>query len=105
MTKPQPRSPGAGAFHDTEPDGPLRGSLGGGHIPGEGWLKFGAVLMTVIGAFAVIVGLLALLSPTFFLTGGGRVLALNLAGWGWLHLILGALVLATGVGLLACAPA
>jgi hypothetical protein len=37
-------------------------------------------------------------------TGGGRVLALNLAGWGWLHLVLGALVLVTGLGLLAGAP-
>ena len=52
----------------------------------------------------MIEGLLALLSPTFFLTGGGRVLALNLAGWGWLHLILGALVLVTGLGLLWGAP-
>jgi hypothetical protein len=31
---------------------------------------FGAVLMTVVGAFAVIEGLLALLSPAFFSTTG-----------------------------------
>ena len=62
----------------------------------EGWVAFGAILMVVIGVFAVFEGLLALLSPSFFVTQGGRVLALNLAGWGWLHLVLGVLVLAAG---------
>jgi hypothetical protein len=66
----------------------------------EGWVGFGGVLMTIVGAFAVIEGLLALLSPAFFVTGGGRVLALNLAGWGWLHLVLGVLVLVVGASVL-----
>ncbi|HEY2222857.1 DUF7144 family membrane protein [Actinomycetospora sp.] len=64
-----------------------------------GWLAFGAVLMMVIGLFAVFEGLLALRSPDFFVAQGGRVLALNLAGWGWLHLVLGLLVLAAGATL------
>jgi len=66
----------------------------------EGWVAFGGILMTIIGAFAVIEGLVALLSPTFFVGGGGRVLALNLAGWGWLHLVVGVLVVVTGAGML-----
>jgi hypothetical protein len=66
----------------------------------EGWVGFGGVLMTIIGAFAVIEGLLALLAPAFFVTGGGRVLAINLAGWGWLHLVLGVLVVVVGAGVL-----
>ena len=104
MTQPQQGTPGGGAHDGTEPRGPLRDPLGSQKARWEGWIKFGAVLMTVVGAFSLIEGLLALLSPTFFLTGGGRVLALNLAGWGWLHLVLGALVLVTGLGLLAGAP-
>jgi hypothetical protein len=67
----------------------------------EGWVGFGGVLTVVVGAFSVIEGLLALLTPRFFVDGGGRVLALDLAAWGWLHLVLGALVLLAGSSLLA----
>lgn len=104
MTQPQPRTPGVEALDEAEPREALRD--GHGSRPGrwDGWVTFGAVLVTVVGAFSVIEGLLALLAPAFFVTGGGRVLALNLAGWGWLHLVLGALVLVTGLGLLAGAP-
>jgi hypothetical protein len=70
-----------------------------------GWVRFGAVMMTVIGAFAVIEGLLALLRPTTYLTVNGTVLALDLGAWGWVHLILGALLAITGVSLLRDAPA
>jgi hypothetical protein len=69
-----------------------------------GWVRFGAVIMTVIGAFAVIEGLLALLRPTTYLTVNGTVLALDLSAWGWVHLILGALLAITGVSLLREAP-
>jgi hypothetical protein len=71
----------------------------------RGWVAFGAVLMIVIGVFAVFEGLLALRSPSFFVAQGGRVLALNLAGWGWLHLVLGVLVLAAGAILFSGGPA
>ncbi|WP_018332151.1 DUF7144 family membrane protein [Actinomycetospora chiangmaiensis] len=67
----------------------------------EGWVGLGAVLIVVVGAFSVIQGLLALLAPSFFVERGGRVLALDLAAWGWLHLVLGALVLLAGSSLLS----
>jgi hypothetical protein len=104
MTDPQPRTPGVAALDDAEPREALRDGHRSRPERWDGWVRFGAVLVTVVGAFSVIEGLLALLTPTFFVTGGGRVLALNLAGWGWLHLVLGALVLVTGLGLLAGAP-
>ncbi len=100
MTQPQPHTPGVAALDDAEP----RKDRGRRPVRWDGWVRFGAVLVTVVGAFSVIEGLVALLAPSFFVTGGGRVLALNLAGWGWLHLVLGALVLVTGLGLLAGAP-
>ncbi|MDD7968319.1 DUF7144 family membrane protein [Actinomycetospora lemnae] len=67
------------------------------------WIRFAAVMMMLIGAFAVIQGLVALLSPDFYVTNGdGRVLVvLSAAGWGWVHLVLGVLVAAAGVGVLA----
>ena len=68
------------------------------------WVRFGAVMMAVIGAFAVIEGLLALLRPTTYVTVNGTVLALDVSAWGWVHLILGALLLITGMSLLRDAP-
>jgi hypothetical protein len=67
---------------------------------GWGWVRFGGVLMAVIGGFAVIEGLYALFSPLYFVTAGGTVLTLSVGAWGWLHLILGVLVLVTGLSLL-----
>ena len=72
--------------------------------PWSGWVRFGGVLMAVTGGFAVIEGLLALFSPTAFLTVDGTVLAVDAHAWGWTHLVLGALVLVTGLGLLRDAP-
>jgi hypothetical protein len=66
-----------------------------------GWVRFGGIVMAVIGAFAVIEGILALALPTTYISADGTVLALDFAGWAWIHIILGVLVLATGISLLS----
>ncbi|MFC4831816.1 hypothetical protein ACFPEL_05275 [Actinomycetospora chibensis] len=70
---------------------------------GMGWVRFAGVIMVVIGGFGVIEGFVALLTPNYYVTAGGAVLTFSLTGWGWVHIILGALVLATGFGLLGTA--
>jgi hypothetical protein len=70
-----------------------------------GWVRFGGVMMTVIGAFGVIQGLVALLTPTTYLSIDGTVLAIDLGAWGWVHRLLGVLLVVTGVSLLREAPA
>jgi hypothetical protein len=67
-------------------------------------VHFGAVMMTVVGTFGVIEGLAALLAPTTYITVDGTVLSIDLIAWGWVHLILGALLAITGVSLLREAP-
>jgi hypothetical protein len=67
---------------------------------GMGWVRFAGVIMVVIGGFGVIEGFVALFQPDYYVTAGGAVLTINLTAWGWAHIILGALVLATGFGLL-----
>lgn len=69
-----------------------------------GWVRFGGVMMTIIGGFAVIEGFFALFSPTYVTMTGAGVLLFDLTGWGWVHLLLGILVLATGLSLVAAAP-
>jgi hypothetical protein len=70
-----------------------------------GWVRFGAVMMTIVGAFGVIEGLVALVNPITYVTVDGAVLAVDLTAWGWAHLVLGALLVVTGVSLLRTAPA
>ncbi|TVT26097.1 hypothetical protein FNH06_00115 [Amycolatopsis acidiphila] len=65
-----------------------------------GKLVFGGVMMVVAGLFNVIIGLVALFNSDYYVLGASGVLVLDLAGWGWLHLILGALVVLTGAALL-----
>ncbi|GAA4897209.1 DUF7144 family membrane protein [Actinomycetospora straminea] len=69
-----------------------------------GWVRFGGVVMTIIGGFAIIEGFFALFSPTYVTLTGEGVLAFDLTAWGWLHLLLGVLVLATGLALVGSAP-
>ncbi len=71
---------------------------------GIGWVRFGAVVMVVVGVFGVIEGLAALVSPTYFVSSTGTVFVLSWATWGWVHLILGALVAIVGAALLGEAP-
>jgi hypothetical protein len=65
MTDPQARTPGVAALDDAEPREALRDGHGSRPMRWDGWVRFGAVLVTVVGAFSVIEGLLALLAPTF----------------------------------------
>jgi uncharacterized membrane protein len=67
------------------------------------WIRFAGILMMVVGVFAVIQGLVAILSPDFYVVhGDGRVVAVASYGtWGWVHLVLGVLVVAAGAGVLA----
>lgn len=67
----------------------------------SGWVRFAGVVMTVVGIFGVIQGLLALLAPTYYIVTSGGVVAVGIGTWAWVHLIVGALVALTGGGLLS----
>jgi hypothetical protein len=68
--------------------------------PAGDWVRFGAVMMVVVGAFSAIEGVFALAAPATYTTVDGTVLAIDLVGWAWLHMVLGVLVFLTGLGLL-----
>jgi hypothetical protein len=71
----------------------------------RGWVRFGATMMTIIGVFGVVEGLAALLTPTTYIAVDGTVLSIDLGVWGWVHLILGALLVIAGLNLYREAPA
>ena len=67
-----------------------------------GWVVFGGVILITLGAFQVIQGLVALFDNGFYLVRpSGLVVDVNYNAWGWTHLIIGAIAILTGLGLLA----
>jgi hypothetical protein len=65
-----------------------------------GWLGFGGCMMVVIGVFNVIAGIAALVNDQVFVKGSVTSVLLDLTQWGWVHLILGAAIVAVGVGII-----
>jgi hypothetical protein len=73
--------------------------------PVSGWavggITFAATLMVMIGLFHVITGLVAIFNDEFFVVARGYTFDLDTTAWGWIHLILGILLLVAGFGLFA----
>src|SRR5215216_2151418 len=64
-----------------------------------GGIVFAASIMTLIGVFQIIAGLVALFDDEFYVVTRNYTFDLDVTGWGWIHLIVGILVLVTGLGL------
>ncbi len=65
-----------------------------------GSVAFASVLMALAGISNMISGFGAIFSDDIFVTGPVGALVLNVTGWGWVHLILGVMLVATGIGVL-----
>lgn len=66
-----------------------------------GWTAFAGVLMIFGGAMAFLEGISAIAKDTLIVTTRNYVYSFNVTGWGWIHLILGIVILLAGVALLA----
>ncbi|WP_236792076.1 hypothetical protein [Amycolatopsis sp. GM8] len=62
-----------------------------------GWIWFGGAMMILLGMFNVIQGLVALFNKNYYVVGPQGLLVFNLTGWGWIHLIVGALAVVAGI--------
>ncbi|HZC53441.1 MAG TPA: hypothetical protein VE441_13215 [Mycobacterium sp.] len=57
-------------------------------------------MMTLVGAFQFIEGLTALFRDTYYLVGhNGLLVRVDYTGWGWIHMVFGALLVLAGVTL------
>lgn len=63
----------------------------------SGWVVFAAVLMVIAGIFGMINGLIALLKDEVYVVGPERLVVFDFTQWGWIHLILGAVVFCAGL--------
>ena len=71
--------------------------------PVSGWalggIVFAAAIMLLIGIYQILAGLAAIINDDFFVVSDDYIYDLDATGWGWIHLIVGIIVVAGGVGL------
>lgn len=63
-----------------------------------GWTAFAGVLMLLLGAWWMLAGLVALFNDEFFVVTQEYVFQFDTTTWGWVHLVLGAVIAAAGLG-------
>jgi hypothetical protein len=73
--------------------------------PVSGWaigaLAFAATMLTLAGTFQALAGLVAILNDDFYVIARNYTFDLDVTAWGWIHLVVGAALVATGLGLFA----
>ena len=74
---------------------------GGQEVSGwaAGGVGFAACVLTIIGVFQVVAGLTAIFDDEFFVVTANYTFEFDTTVWGWLHLILGVVMVSTGMGL------
>ena len=67
-----------------------------------GWIVFAGTMLFIVVMFDAIWGLGAILNDQVVTVGGGKgPIIWDFTAWGWFHLILGAIMIATSIGLFA----
>lgn len=70
-----------------------------------GWVGFGGLMLVLVGLFHAVDGLVALLDEGYYAVGpAGMAVHIDYTVWGWLHLGLGVLAVAVGIGVLSGRP-
>ena len=63
-----------------------------------GWVAFAGVMMTILGTFHIIDGLVAIFNDEYFaVSKSGLIITADYTVWGWVHLLGGVLIIAAGV--------
>ena len=58
-----------------------------------GWVAFAAGMMLLLGTLQAVEGLVAIFDPGYYkVTSSGLVVHVSYTGWGWVHLLLGAVI-------------
>ena len=66
-----------------------------------GYVVFAGVMLIMLGGFQAIEGLVAIFRDDYYLvTQRGLLLTMDFTAWGWTHLILGAVAVIAGIGVL-----
>ncbi len=63
-----------------------------------GFTAFAGVVMIIVGVFQAIAGLGAILEDKVYVVGQKYVFTFDVTTWGWIHLLIGLLLVAAGIG-------
>jgi hypothetical protein len=63
-----------------------------------GWITFAGVMMIIGGALNLFYGIIAAVNDTWVVWTNRADVYLDISQWGWVHIILGGLVLLSGIG-------
>jgi hypothetical protein len=81
------------------------GSARRGNPQPSGWatglVVFAGVMMILVGGLQAFTGLVAIFEDEFYVTTRDYILQFDATSWGWIHLLLGVLVLLAGFAVLA----
>ena len=64
-----------------------------------GWTYFASLMMVMLGAWWMLAGFTGILKDNIFALTPKYVFKFNVSTWGWIHLLLGVLVLLAGLAL------
>jgi hypothetical protein len=68
----------------------------------SGWILFSGTMLILVGMFQGFEGFVALLNQHYYsVTHNGLVIKVDYTAWGWTHLVIGLIALATGLGVMA----
>lgn len=61
-----------------------------------GWMGFAAVLMIMLGGWWMFAGFVGIVDDQFYVKGAEYLLQFDTTTWGWIHLLMGLIVLLAG---------
>ena len=64
-----------------------------------GWTVFASIMLIIIGVFQSIAGIVALVSDELYVVTPEYLFQFDTTTWGWVHLLIGVIVLAAGIAL------
>ncbi|MFJ7905472.1 hypothetical protein [Kitasatospora sp. NPDC096204] len=67
------------------------------HPYASGWTIFAGVMLITGGLMAIMEGISAIAKDDLVVVTRNYVYSLNSAGWGWIHLIIGVLIMVAGI--------
>ena len=66
-----------------------------------GWITFAAVMLAISGGLNFFYGLIAAINDEWVVFGNRADVYLDVSAWGWIHMILGIVMILTALGLFA----
>lgn len=67
----------------------------------QGFIVFAGVMMILAGSFQTITGVVAVFEDEFYVTTPNYLLQLDATSWGWIHILIGLIVLFAGIGVMS----